>query len=189
MPGDLVTSPRHCSHSGSTYCIPWAVFQQAHLHQPTQPSHRPEESSVSLRPPWREGRRGPRPPQQQWWAGMQTLRGSSRPGLLEDTGSRVSCPQKEAGTALGVKLPHELALEGKGPSSAGSAARLPGSAPSSRPMKRHTWGLPSPLPQMENAPASPGSGGITPGNPCRAIHTASKARNCLVKMSHEHDYC
>lgn len=86
--GTFVTSPRHCCRSGSTHCIPWAVFQQAHLHRPTQPSHRPEESPVSPRPPWRGGRRGPRPPRQQWWAGTQTLLGKPGPGLPEDTGSR-----------------------------------------------------------------------------------------------------
>ena len=63
---------------------------------------------------------------------------------------------------LGAKLLHELALEAKGPSSAGSAARPPGSAPSSQPVTLGTQGLPSPLPQVEIAPASLGSRGGLP---------------------------
>lgn len=65
--------------------------------------------------------------------GRGPCRGSSGPGLPEDMGPCVSCPQKGTGTALGAKLPHELALEARAPAVQALRSDLPGRLPRASP--------------------------------------------------------
>lgn len=97
-------------------------------------SWRTAAHSALTQTPMERGQMGPKASRRQWWGQDADPAGEALgPGLPEDTGSCVSCPQKGAGTALGAKLLHELALEARDPAVQALRSDLPDRLPRASP--------------------------------------------------------